>query len=53
MNSVEGVPRENLDEEWLSLILTARQIGLTIEEVREFIKQSQETVPEIKKSYPK
>lgn len=28
----------NLDEEWLALIIEAKSVGLSIEEVKEFIK---------------
>ena len=31
---------EKLDKEWIELILTAKQIGLTPEEIRRFIRQS-------------
>jgi DNA-binding transcriptional MerR regulator len=41
MNVIEGMYREKLDEEWITLILSAKQIGLSVEEVREFIKQHQ------------
>jgi DNA-binding transcriptional MerR regulator len=41
MNAIKGKYRETLDEEWVALILSAKQIGLSIEEVREFIKKNQ------------
>ena len=31
-----------LDSEWLELILMAKQIGLTIEEIREFLRAQAE-----------
>lgn len=30
---------ELVDSEWLELIMTARSIGLTVEDVRDFLKQ--------------
>ncbi|MDN3017628.1 anti-repressor SinI family protein [Paenibacillus sp. BSR1-1] len=30
-----------IDEEWLGLILEAKELGLSLEEVREFLNQSQ------------
>ncbi|WHY86945.1 DNA-binding anti-repressor SinI [Neobacillus novalis] len=33
---------EKLDEEWINLMLLAKQIGLTSAEVKEFLKQQQE-----------
>ncbi|KAB7705407.1 DNA-binding anti-repressor SinI [Bacillus aerolatus] len=37
---MEDTQRRKLEEEWIALILTAKQIGLTPDEVREFIKQN-------------
>ncbi|MBS4210465.1 anti-repressor SinI family protein [Bacillus sp. FJAT-50079] len=36
-NVVKGV--KNVDREWMLLILEAKQIGLTIEEIRAFLNQ--------------
>jgi DNA-binding transcriptional MerR regulator len=36
METCEG----KIDKEWVELILTAKQLGLTIEEIQDFIKQS-------------
>ncbi|WP_254119684.1 anti-repressor SinI family protein [Bacillus sp. FJAT-29790] len=42
MNSTVGKQWGKLEEEWIALILTAKQIGLTPSEVREFIKGNKE-----------
>lgn len=31
--------RENLDKEWIKLLLDAREIGLSIEEIRNFLQK--------------
>ncbi|MEK3857039.1 anti-repressor SinI family protein [Cytobacillus sp. FSL H8-0458] len=36
METCEG----KIDKEWVELILTAKQLGLTIEEIQDYIKQS-------------
>ncbi|URM33580.1 anti-repressor SinI family protein [Cytobacillus firmus] len=36
METCEG----KIDKEWVELILTAKQLGLTIEDIQDFIKQS-------------
>ncbi len=33
--------RKTLDEEWIILMEEARELGLTLEEVKEFIRNSQ------------
>ncbi|MBN6187841.1 anti-repressor SinI family protein [Aneurinibacillus sp. BA2021] len=39
------VRKENeLDQEWVSLMLTARKIGITPEEIREFLKSENKIV---------
>jgi DNA-binding transcriptional MerR regulator len=37
MNSMKNVQYKELDKEWIALILQAKQLGLTTEEVRVFI----------------
>lgn len=32
-------PKQKLDEDWIRLILTAKKLGLTKENVREFLKE--------------
>lgn len=41
MNSKLDVQVEKLDEEWIYLMLLAKQIGLTTDEVKKFLSQSQ------------
>ncbi|MFZ7946375.1 MULTISPECIES: anti-repressor SinI family protein [Bacillaceae] len=41
MDSKLGARVERLDEEWIYLMLLAKQIGLTPAEVKEFLKQQQ------------
>ncbi|MDM5228542.1 anti-repressor SinI family protein [Cytobacillus sp. NJ13] len=36
METCEG----KIDKEWLELIMTAKKLGLTIEEIHDFIRQS-------------
>lgn len=36
---VSDSPVDSLDNEWFALILEARQLGLTIDAVQEFLKQ--------------
>ncbi|WP_436373543.1 anti-repressor SinI family protein [Cytobacillus sp. BC1816] len=36
METSEG----KIDKEWVELIMTAKQLGLTIEEIQDFIRQS-------------
>ncbi|WP_264740795.1 anti-repressor SinI family protein [Cytobacillus firmus] len=36
MEACEG----KIDKEWVELIMTAKQLGLTIEEIQDFIRQS-------------
>ncbi|KIL50032.1 anti-repressor SinI family protein [Jeotgalibacillus soli] len=40
MNSTEAKLNQVFDEEWVALMHAAREIGLTLEEVREFIHQN-------------
>lgn len=41
MDSKLDVHVEKLDEEWIFLMLMAKQIGLTPDEVKKFLSQSQ------------
>jgi DNA-binding transcriptional MerR regulator len=41
MNSMKNVQQEELDTEWIALILQAKQLGLTAAEVRAFIMEVQ------------
>jgi hypothetical protein len=34
-------PKKSLDENWVHLMLVARSLGITKEEVRQFIQQTQ------------
>jgi hypothetical protein len=36
------VPNENLDENWVYLMIAARDSGLSTEEVRQFFRECQE-----------
>jgi hypothetical protein len=36
----EDFPTEVLDQEWQLLLLTAREMGLTLEEIRDFLQQA-------------
>ncbi|MFK9094730.1 anti-repressor SinI family protein [Bacillus salipaludis] len=40
MDSKLDAQVEKLDEEWIYLMLLAKQIGLTPDEVKEFLRQS-------------
>ncbi|MGE6718694.1 anti-repressor SinI family protein [Peribacillus frigoritolerans] len=37
---------KDLDKEWAELILYARELGISIDEIREFLNQSQSSGPE-------
>ncbi|PFK67542.1 hypothetical protein COJ21_23975 [Priestia megaterium] len=37
MNSKKGIVAEKLDQEWIILIQEAKEIGLSVEEVKEFL----------------
>jgi DNA-binding transcriptional MerR regulator len=39
MELLGGDGMEELDREWLNLILEAKKLGMTVEEVREFLAQ--------------
>ncbi|CAM3898642.1 anti-repressor SinI family protein [Lederbergia lenta] len=39
MKSIEKVQSSSLDEEWVSLMIAAKNIGFSPEEVREFIRK--------------
>lgn len=41
MSSMKKVQYKELDKEWIALILQAKQLGLTTEEVRAFILGTQ------------
>ena len=41
MKSVEETQREEFDLEWVTLMLTAKQIGITPTEVRRFLQETQ------------
>ncbi|MGE8080761.1 DNA-binding anti-repressor SinI [Peribacillus loiseleuriae] len=41
MKLVEETQREEFDFEWVTLMLTAKQIGITPTEVRKFLQESQ------------
>ncbi len=41
MKSVEESQREEVDIEWVTLMLNAKQIGITPTEVRRFLQESQ------------
>lgn len=43
MSVTKSMDTEQLDLEWIDLILTARNLGLSIEEVRGFLRGSIET----------
>ncbi|WP_248926015.1 anti-repressor SinI family protein [Paenibacillus hamazuiensis] len=36
------VPNMNLDENWVSLMIAARDLGLTTEEVRQFFRECEQ-----------
>lgn len=38
--SVEELHEESLDQEWMHLLLTARQMGIPLEEIRAFFRES-------------
>lgn len=37
MNKVNHNPLENLDLEWVQLVKDAKELGLTVEEIRRFL----------------
>ncbi|WP_350300615.1 anti-repressor SinI family protein [Peribacillus frigoritolerans] len=37
---------KDLDKDWVELILYARELGISIDEIREFINRSQPSEPE-------
>ncbi|GAB6258008.1 MULTISPECIES: anti-repressor SinI family protein [Peribacillus] len=37
---------KGLDKEWAEMLLDARELGISIEEIREFLNQSQSLRPE-------
>lgn len=37
MNNKKGIVTEKLDQEWIILIQEAKEIGLSVEEVKEFL----------------
>lgn len=40
MNNKARIHVDELDKEWIDLVLTARQLGLTLEHLREFLHNS-------------
>ncbi|MBD0384209.1 anti-repressor SinI family protein [Paenibacillus sedimenti] len=42
------VPNKNLDENWVNLMIAARDSGLSIEEVRQFFRECKENEDEPK-----
>jgi DNA-binding transcriptional MerR regulator len=44
MSMMIQVEDEKLDQEWVSLILAAREMGITIDEIRKFLKNSSSPV---------
>jgi DNA-binding transcriptional MerR regulator len=44
MSMVIQVENEELDEEWVCLILAAREMGITVDEIRKFLKKSSSPV---------
>ncbi|MFJ5625639.1 DNA-binding anti-repressor SinI [Peribacillus loiseleuriae] len=51
MKLVEETQREEFDFEWVALMLTAKQIGITPTEVRKFLQESKKIHhPLLKKS---
>lgn len=42
---------EIIDNEWLALILEAKELGLSVEEVRDFLNGNKALNPEKKASY--
>ncbi len=39
MKPIEQQQTNNLDKEWIALMIAARNLGFTLEEVREFIRK--------------
>lgn len=44
MSMVIQVENEELDEEWVCLILLAREMGIAIEDIRKFLEKSSSPV---------
>ncbi|MCM3767719.1 anti-repressor SinI family protein [Neobacillus niacini] len=38
--SVKTTVKEELDQDWLELMLEARDLGISIDEIRDFLQQS-------------
>ncbi len=38
--SVKTMVKEELEQEWLDLMLEARDLGISIDEIRDFLQQS-------------
>lgn len=44
LNKLTTISPNNLDLEWLTLILQAKNMGITVDEIREFLKNDKFTL---------